>query len=235
MIESCKLPFLFDIQKLSADLNTCQAIEWGLHFNKNDFTGTWTSFALRSVSGKESDILATPRVSYQDTPTLEKCPYFKEIIDSFDCPKETVRLLSLSPGSYIKEHKDADGGYEDNFFRVHIPIQTNEKVIFRLNGQTLSMKPGECWYANFNLPHYVSNEGENDRIHLVLDCLRNDWSDKLFAELGYDFEEEKKSKYDIKTKLMMIEHLSLMGTDTAKNLIQQLKAEIASANEGLPT
>ncbi len=230
MIESYKLPFLFDVQQLKTDLHTCQASEWVLHFNKNDYTGTWTSFALRSISGQESDIRALPKASYQDTPSLEKCPYFKEIIDSFKCPKEAIRLLSLSPASYIREHRDSDGGYMDGFFRIHIPIQTNEKVIFRLNGQTLPMKVGECWYADFNLPHYVSNEGENDRIHLVLDCLRNDWSDVLFAEIGYDFEEEKKSNYDVKTKLMMIEHLSLMGTDTAKNLILQLKAEIESIN-----
>ena len=230
MNESFKLPFLFDRQKLKTDLEICQSKEWALHFNTNDFTGTWTSFALRSVSGKELDILATPKATYQNTETLEECRYFKEIIDSFSCQKEAVRLLSLSPKSHIKEHKDNDGGYEDGFFRIHVPIQTNVQVIFKVNGQTLSMQEGECWYANFNLPHYVSNEGIADRIHLVLDCIRNDWSDKLFEKLGYNFEEEKKSIYDLKTKLMMIEHLSLMGTDTAKNLIEQLKAEIDKEN-----
>ena len=90
------------------------------------------------------------------------------------------------------------------------------------------MSEGECWYANFNLPHFVSNEGKTDRIHLVIDCLRNDWSDQLFATMGYDFEKEKKSKYDSQTKLMMIEHLSLMKTETADNMIKQLREEIDS-------
>ena len=138
-----------------------------------------------------------------------------------------MRLLSLSPNSYIKEHTDSDGGYEDGFFRIHIPIQTNDKVIFTVNKKPLPMREGECWYANFNKPHFVSNQGETDRIHLVIDCLRNYWSDQLFATFGYDFEEEKKSKYDQQTKLMMIEQLSLMKTEAADNLIKQLQEELA--------
>jgi hypothetical protein len=31
--------------------------------------------------------------------------------------------------AYIKEHTDSAAGYEDSFFRIHIPIQTNDKVI----------------------------------------------------------------------------------------------------------
>jgi hypothetical protein len=223
-----KLPQIFKIERLKSNLKLCQNIDWVLHFNQNDFTGHWSSFALRSISGDELDILATPNANFKDTPTLDKCLYFKEILDSFQCKKEAVRLLSLSPNSYIKEHKDAAAGYEDGFFRIHIPIQTNKKVIFTVNKKPLPMSEGECWYANFNLPHFVSNEGKTDRIHLVIDCLRNDWSDQLFATMGYDFEKEKKSKYDSQTKLMMIEHLSLMKTETADNMIKQLREEIDS-------
>ncbi len=221
-----KLPQTFDIESLKTDLKCCQEIDWTIHFNKKDFTGHWSSFALRSISGSELDILATPNATFQDTPTLSKCLYFKEIIDSFQCEKEAVRLLSLSPNSYIKEHRDNASGYENGFFRIHIPIQTNDKVVFTVNQKPLPMREGECWYADFNLPHFVSNEGETDRIHLVIDCLRNAWSDQLFATLGYDFEEEKKSKYDHKTKLLMIEQLSLMKTETADNLIKKLREEL---------
>lgn len=226
-MNDCKLPYTFDIESLKADLKLCQHTNWLVHFNQNDFTGHWSSFALRSISGSELDILATPNATFIDTQTLTKCLYFKQIADSFRCEKEAIRLLSLSPNSYIKEHKDNSSGYEDGFFRIHIPIQTNDKVSFTVNKKTLSMLEGECWYANFNRPHFVANEGENDRIHLVIDCIRNAWSDALFATLGYDFEEEKKSKLNAQTKLMMIEQLSMMKTDTADNLIKQLRIELA--------
>ena len=222
-----KLPQKYDIERLKIDLENCKKKDWLLHFNQNDYTGKWSSFALRSISGSELDILATPNATFQDTPTLSKCLYFKEIVDSFLCKKEAIRLLSLCPNSYIKEHTDLDGGYEDGFFRIHVPIQTNDKVIFTVNKKALHMREGECWYANFNLPHFVSNDGETDRIHLVIDCIRNDWSDQLFATFGYNFEEEKKSKYNQQTKMMMIEQLSLMKTQTADNLIKQLQEELA--------
>lgn len=220
-----KLHFNFDLERLQKDLSHCLKIDWPLHFNQNDFTGNWSSFALRSISGNETDILATPNAKFRDTPSLSECSYFREVVDLFQCPKEAVRLLSLSPKSFIKEHRDNSSGYSDGFFRIHVPIQTNDKVIFRLNGNNLPMKPGECWYADFNLPHYVSNEGETDRIHLVIDCLRNDWSDGLFTQYGYDFEAEKRSTYSKETKLQMIEQLLLMNTDTANDIIKELQKE----------
>lgn len=226
-----RLPFTFDSNRLLADLAHCQTSEWKLHFNQKDFTGTWSSFALRSISGKENDISSIANANYQDTQTLLQCAYFQEVISAFDCPKEAIRLLSLSPKSYIKEHIDDQAGYESGFLRIHIPIQTNPQVIFRVNQQILPMKSGECWYANFNLPHFVSNDGEIDRIHLVIDAIRNDWTDKLFKEIDYDFEFEKQAKQlDRQTKIKMINELELLNTDTAKHLISQLKNELAILN-----
>ena len=47
-----------------------------------------------------------------------------------------------------------------------------------------------------------------------------------FCRNWLQFEAENKSKYDNKTKLLMIEQLSLMKTETAMTMIAQLKAEI---------
>ena len=60
-----------------------------------------------------------------------------------------------------------------------------------------------------------------------MDCLRNDWSDKLFAENGYNFEAEyQQSEYSRETKLQMIEQLKLMDTETSKAMIAQLEREL---------
>lgn len=228
---------MFDQQRLIEDLETCKQHEWVLHFNKNDYTGTWKTISLRSVSGHETDNLPTPNEVFQDTPLLANCPYFDEVIQFFQCPKEAVRLLALSPQSYIKEHTDHRAGYENGNFRIHVPLQSNEKVEFVVNNQQLPMKVGECWYADFNLPHSVRNDGENERIHLVIDCLSNEWSDNFFADAGYDFNEKtiivgptftKNHTYDRSIKLEMIEHLSQMDNDAARNIITQLKTELAT-------
>jgi len=219
----------FDERRLFDDLKRCQGLVWPTHFNTKDYTGKWSSLSLRSASGSETDIFSNANAVYQDTPLLSRCGYFREVIDFFECPKETVRLLSLSPGSFIREHRDPDAGYQDGFFRIHIPIQTNPEVVFKLNGKQLPMQPGDCWYADFTLPHFVSNAGEQDRIHLVIDCIRNDWSDHLFREAGYDFEKDKEVYVSEETKRKMISELEHFQTETSRKLITDLKAQLANA------
>lgn len=223
-----KLPFSFDTKLLLQDLSICLADEWVSHFNRQDYSGKWTSISLRSATGKEKDIYAHPGVSeYTNTTLMNKCSYFLEIVNSFRCEKEAVRLLSLSSGSHIKEHRDLQASYQYGFFRVHIPIKTGEQVSFLVDGCRLNMKSGECWYANFDLPHSVLNEGTTDRVHLIMDCKRNEWSDEIFRRAGYDFEEEKKKNdHPIAIKKNMIAELSLMNTDTSRQLAEQIKREI---------
>nr|HMS43742.1 aspartyl/asparaginyl beta-hydroxylase domain-containing protein [Pyrinomonadaceae bacterium] len=66
-------------------------------------------------------------------------------------------------------------GLEDGEIRIHIPVLTNPQVEFILDDQKVEMQEGEAWYLNFNLFHTVRNEGTTDRIHLVIDCVVNDW------------------------------------------------------------
>jgi hypothetical protein len=37
------------------------------------------------------------------------------------------------------------------------------------------MKEGEYWYLDLGKPHRVENRSEQDRIHLVVDCVLNGW------------------------------------------------------------
>src|SRR5690606_20594273 len=104
--------------------------------------------------------------------------------------------------------------------RIHIPITTNSEVHFFINSEEVKMLAGECWYGNFNLPHRVRNVGKTDRIHLVMDCLRNDWFDAIFLKSGYNFDlENAQPEYSYETKLRMIEQLKLMDTETSRELI----------------
>ena len=217
-----QLPFHFDEQKLLQDLGTCLALQWKDHFNKQDYDGSWTSIALRSPSGNESDINTyTTEQGFLDTPLLAQCPYFQEVVNSFDCPKETIRLLCLNPNSFVKEHNDYHLGYEYGFFRLHIPIKTDSHVSFRVSGHDLPMRAGECWYANFHLPHSVTNNTPHARIHLVIDGLRNEWSDALFKCIGFDFEEAKRiTSPDEATKKLIIARLKEMDTAKAEELIK---------------
>lgn len=218
------LPFQFDVEKLKNDLAICEAQQWALHFNKNDYAGDWTGISLRSASGASGDINSVAPEGFQDTPLLQQCGYFREILDSFLFEKECVRLLALAPGSTIKEHRDRGLSYENGCFRLHIPIITDEKVDFIVDNTRLQMEAGSLWYANFDLPHSVHHHGAMRRIHLVIDGLRNEWTDRLFGECGYDFELEARQKtYDDATKALIIEQLKRMDSDVARGIIAQLQ------------
>lgn len=224
-----KLPFSFSENQLLQDLKYCKSYPFTSHFNTSDYSGDWKSIALRSLNGAIDQIYAhsSGAHNYRNTSLLDHCPYFKEIIALFECEKESIRLLNLSPNSKIKEHTDHNLAYEDRSFRIHIPIMTNQGVHFYINNTEVIMGVGECWYGNFNLPHRVENNGTTDRIHLIMDCIRNEWSDRLFAKVGYDFTAENKPyQYTEETKLKMIEELKTINTEASKALINQLKSEL---------
>ncbi|OXB00060.1 aspartyl/asparaginyl beta-hydroxylase domain-containing protein [Flavobacterium pectinovorum] len=223
---SSKLPISFSIDKLQKEFAICENDLWTPHFNTNRYEGNWTSVSLRSQSGLVNDITSFANTEHKNTNLLDRCHYFKEIMDWFQCEKEAVRLLRLGPGSEIKEHVDNDTSYEDGFFRIHIPIITNEEVFFYVDKKRVPMKMGECWYANFQLPHSVENKSTEPRIHLTLDCIRNDWSDKLFAEMGFDLHfSPETTSYSDGVKQQIIDELSRNPSEVNTKIIADLLAE----------
>lgn len=220
-----RLPLTFRAVLLLRDLERCMQLEWPAHFNQRDYSGRWSSIALRSRSGAVDDIQSVPGQSeYRDTALLAECSYFRAVVDGLLCAKETVRLLRLEAGSVIHEHRDPGASYADGFFRLHIPITSNTGTRFTIDGETLAMQPGECWYLDFGLPHAVSNDGDTDRIHLVIDALRNSWSDELFERAGYDFQEDAtRRSMDPETLRRVVETLRSRGTDTDLRVADELE------------
>lgn len=181
-LQGRKLPLRFDGARLQGDLELVQDAEWRNHYNERDFGGQWQGAALRSTNGTAGDINAGPpgHAEFADTPLLARCAYFRRVLAEFQCPLKSVRLLSLAPGSYIREHSDHALGYEDGEVRIHIPIRTNPGVEFYVCGERLVLEEGECYYINVNLPHRVNNRGAAGRVHLVIDAEVNDWVRELF-------------------------------------------------------
>lgn len=217
-----KFDNVYDVSKLEQELQIALKSNWVNHFNSKDYEGDWKSISLRSASGSSSDIYSNyTEQPFKDTPLLEELPYIKSILADWKCEKETVRFLALYPGSEIKPHKDPGCSYEDGNFRLHIPILTNNEVDFIVENENHKLVPGTCWYMDFSKEHSVKNGGNTVRIHLVIDCLRNEWSDQLFERYGYQVEETKMS---IEEARMVIAQLETHQTETATTLIENLKA-----------
>jgi len=111
---------------------------------------------------------------YVDTPFLKQSPYLQEVLAAFHTMLYSARLMRLTSGSRIKEHRDHDLDAESGTVRLHVPVITNPEVHFLLNDERVIMEAGSCWYLRLSDPHAVRNDGP-DRIHLVIDMAVNDW------------------------------------------------------------
>ncbi len=234
-----KLPILFEAYRLQQAIQLLAAEAWNLHFQEKHYNGNWKSLALRSPKGDPSNpfLIAEFAGDYGDTPLLHSTPYLQDVLQQFKCPLLSVRLLKLEAGAQVHEHKDADLCFESGQVRLHIPVQTHDKVRFWLQGEPVIMNTGECWYINVNLPHALANEGETDRIHLVIDAEVNDWLKDLFenADPKYVKTIEPPQAHSIAEQMEIIANLKALNLPAATELaIEMEKTVTVSENKRLP-
>ena len=78
-------------------------------------------------------------------------------------------LVNLPSKKEIPKHKDKGESLRIPR-RIHIAIYTNKQCSFTVGDVTQHMKQGEIWEIdNAGREHSVSNMGEEDRIHLIVD------------------------------------------------------------------
>jgi mannose-6-phosphate isomerase-like protein (cupin superfamily) len=225
MITYARLDIPFDIQAVQEEVRSLPA-QWHAHFNSAHYAGRWTAIALRSPGADGDRILpgAAEGVEYGDTPLLDKCPAIRGLLAQLLCPVMSVRLMNLEKGAVIKTHRDQDLAFEKGEARLHFPVFTNEGVHFFANDDLLKMREGECWYVNVNLPHRVLNEGDTDRIHLVVDMIVNDWVKDLFGKaLLSNIVADTVDPVEWRA---MIAELRIQNTATSLALADQLEAQL---------
>ena len=130
----------------------------------------------------KSSVKIDTKLQYTTLINLEEMKPILEILDKLPCTFERVRFMKLEAGKVIGKHsdkidKDITSG---KIVRIHVPIRTNENVIFTLYestkdkiGQEHNLKTGHFYYTDVSKPHAVQNNSSVDRIHLVVDCVSN--------------------------------------------------------------
>lgn len=172
-----RLPLAVDLPGLRRDVAGLTAADWIPHFNTAYYEGDWSGAALRSVGAASDRLYPDPAAGgdFADTAILARCPHTQGFLAAFACPLLAVRYLRLGPGARIREHTDLNLGAEDGEVRIHVPVVSNPAVEFLLDGAPVEMTEGEAWYLNLNLRHAVVNGGASPRVHLVVDCVVDDW------------------------------------------------------------
>ena len=162
----------------------------------------WTAISLYGYGSKITDILK-PGVLKSSVNIDEQLqwtslheatplnPVFK-ILENLPCKYERVRFMKLEAGKIIGKHSDKidkDLGFDDGqIIRIHVPIRTNDDVVFSLFesprakvAHEYNLKTGHYYYTDVTKPHAVRNMSEIDRILLVVDCYANDSLRTLIA------------------------------------------------------
>jgi hypothetical protein len=79
-----------------------------------------------------------------------------------------ANLVRLAADGAIDEHRDGNFSLT-HAHRVHVPIITNDRVLFNVGQETLCLPEGEIYEINNRRLHSVHNGGDAARIHLILD------------------------------------------------------------------
>jgi hypothetical protein len=227
MIQYAKLPLHVSLLQIQNEVRALTR-SWQPHFNSKHYEGSWTVLSLRSPTGEVEQILpeTMENESFRDTPLMNQCPAIKSLLNELHCPLMTARLMNLKTGSVIKEHRDHDLAFEKGEARLHFPLFTNPMVMFHINGVRVLMHEGDCWYVNVNLPHKVANLGNQDRIHLVVDCRVNDWLKQLFAQADKAEVAENRQNEELQRT---IQELRYQNTVTGKKLADELEQQLNDA------
>lgn len=236
MIRYIRFSQQFNVPLLQQELAALESALWKEHYNTTNYEGGWSTLQLRSVNGDLANNTAiqpaalTGQLAYKDTVLLQQCPYMKEVIGFFKMEKTAVRLMKLDAGAVIKPHQDHNLNFEQGELRLHIPVSTSRQVKFTLDGELLPMEAGSCWYLNLSLTHSVSNEGNTDRVHLVIDGIVNEWVKTYFGEpqhLSQLMEDTATAaQYTPSDKKNIIAALRQLQTKVADQLADEMEASL---------
>lgn len=163
-----KTGFEFDADRILSEVNN----KYWIDHNLDHMIRAGNSALLLVTSNGESNHSFTSPM--KSTDALKDMPYTRSVWDKLGLPLLRSRLMRIGPGGHMPEHYDSHPYWADKI-RVHIPIKTNEKVIFRCGEQIANMKAGECWIVDNMDLHEVTNPSDEERIHLVIDAPLSDW------------------------------------------------------------
>lgn len=99
-----------------------------------------------------------------------------DFLKQFKAPLARVRFAMLAPGFKIKPHIDYDPSY---IVRYHVPLITDERAIaiIERNGvPNVKHLPadGKVYFFNSGFRHWVENNSEKWRLHLIVDVQNQD-------------------------------------------------------------
>lgn len=98
-------------------------------------------------------------------------PLMQRILEDHYPPGGTIiRAMAarLEAGGIIKPHRDKHPSFHYGH-RIHIPIYTNPRVRFMIDGRPYKLEVGKVYEINNQQQHSVMNKGKEGRINFIFD------------------------------------------------------------------
>lgn len=158
---------------------------WNVHGERREFDGTshactsdiWIRYndPANMVNGYDAYTSEHDSVWH---PAYAKLPQLRPIIFGLMAQVEAVRLggvliTKIPPGGRVLPH--VDQGWHPEYYntKIYVPILSNPQCVNRVEDEHVAMAPGDAWYFNNTVEHEVMNDGDSERVTLII-CLRCD-------------------------------------------------------------
>lgn len=154
-----------ELQQEVAKLTDKEWLDWDLRQNKYKVHSATQSYPFYfSLYGE-------PAQTYNLDTKLWKLikPIISRLEEWYNRRAEVIVLVKLLPFEGITPHND--GGWFTKTHRLHIPIITDPRILFRLNGKEYHMECGYAYEMNNIALHGVSNPTNIGRVHLMVDII----------------------------------------------------------------
>ena len=123
-----------------------------------------------------TDATAWPELVVQKMPAWDNLvdiagPLMHQIIKQSYPPGGTIiraMAAKLKAGGKIKPHVDSHPTFHIGH-RIHVPITTNPRVRFTIEGRPFHLQVGQAYEVNNQKTHSVANKGDEDRITFIFD------------------------------------------------------------------
>lgn len=131
----------------------------------------WQNCVLMNHSGDPSDIVFGghdgPAVS---TPLLDQLPYLEELLRNTWKSEylQWARIFMCEDGMLVP-HRDYLDLPEDEFTRVHIPLQLGDASLHSEQAKVFRMRKGEVWFIDGTVNHSAYSYDGAPRIYLTAD------------------------------------------------------------------
>lgn len=162
----------YDTSNILQKLNQFEETDWDRYTYRQDTYETHKQTkAIPLIYDVEYSHIVGKKTEYYNIFKDDIINLDKILKDFYHSNGEIIRveIVKMSPGSKIRLHYDNSYSLKiDN--RIHLPIITNENVIFTVGDTKKNMKINELWEINnSDKLHGVINGGTNDRIHMIID------------------------------------------------------------------